>query len=123
MPTPPRRRWFQFGLGVSVAIGIQACAALVMAVVPFGFDIPSSLGLDFGHFLLVAAIYLLALAYGTIASIATRQWGALLAQYLILLIAIALGIIVSLADSSPQGAIEPAAQKEVRPLSPADQQQ
>ena len=44
----------------------QGLAIAVTFLVPFGFDHPSSLGLDFGHFLLLLFVYALALLVGVI---------------------------------------------------------
>ena len=42
-----------------VPFGFQVVLVCVMRFVPFGFDHPSSLGLDFGHFLIVSALFCL----------------------------------------------------------------
>jgi hypothetical protein len=52
----------------------QGLFVLVALFVPFGFDHPSSLGLDFGHFLLVLALYLILLVGGLIAAVKRRNW-------------------------------------------------
>lgn len=58
----------------------QVATLLVVALVPFGFDRPSSLWLDFGHLLGLAALYLAAWLYGVALSVALRRWRVLAGQ-------------------------------------------
>jgi hypothetical protein len=53
---------------------------LAAVFVPFGFDVPSSWGLDFGHFLVLAGLYLCAWLYGLALAIALRRWRLLVGQ-------------------------------------------
>lgn len=55
-------------------------AVLVAAFVPFGFDHPSSWGLDFEHFPVLTAPYLAAWLYGLTQSVSLRRWRHLAAQ-------------------------------------------
>jgi hypothetical protein len=70
MPKHARR-----GGGVlEVLFALQVLCALVAALVPFGFDHPSSWGLDFGHLLLLAALYAVALLSGLMLAAKLRRW-------------------------------------------------
>jgi hypothetical protein len=52
----------------------QAAAITLAFCLPFGFDHPSSLGLDFGHFLLLLVAYVIALLIGVIAAHVRRKY-------------------------------------------------
>jgi hypothetical protein len=53
---------------------VQVIALLALTLLPFGFDRPSELGLDFNSFLAGALIYLMALVLGVGVSIAMKRW-------------------------------------------------
>jgi hypothetical protein len=55
------------------AIVVQGICAVVMLLVPFGFDKPSSWGLDFDDFLLVLKVYGIAVVLGSIAAFVSRR--------------------------------------------------
>lgn len=55
-------------------ICVQAALLLFAAVAPFGFDKPSSWGLDFGHFLLLASVFGILALVGLIGALALRKW-------------------------------------------------
>jgi hypothetical protein len=59
---------------LGLLLGFQFVALLVAALVPFGFDHPSSWGLDFDHFLGLGALYLAAWLYGLALSVSLRRW-------------------------------------------------
>jgi hypothetical protein len=71
-----------------VFILIQFIALLVLALVPFGFDHPSSFGLDYLDFLMVALFYCLALLCGVTVSIAAKRWWIAAAQFAIALVVV-----------------------------------
>ncbi len=73
-----------------IAMVFQVVAAAVALLIPFGFDHPSSLGLDFDHFLWVLVAYSLALLIGVVASSVSKLWGALIMQLLIPIVIVAL---------------------------------
>lgn len=54
-------------------IALQAILLAVMIFVPFGFDHPSSWGLDFGHLMYGLGLYTLALILGIIFAIRLRK--------------------------------------------------
>ena len=60
---------------------MQAIALLAGVFLPFGFDHPSWLGLDFGHFLLLLGVYLLVLCIGIIAAFANDRPGLAFDQF------------------------------------------
>lgn len=72
------------GWRIRLLLSVQVAALLVAAFVPFGFDHPSSLGLDFGHFLLLGVVYLGAWLGGLVLAVRARQWGAFAAQIALL---------------------------------------
>ena len=55
-------------------VGVQAAVFLAVVFLPFGFDHPSKLGLDFGHLLLLGALDASALFLGLTLAFATRRW-------------------------------------------------
>jgi hypothetical protein len=61
-------------------VGFQVCATAAVTFLPFGFDVPSELGLDFGHFLALGALYSAALLIGTSAAFLARNWASLAIQ-------------------------------------------
>jgi hypothetical protein len=56
------------------SIVFQGFAVAIALFLPFGFDHPSSLGLDFGHFLLVLSLYAVALIVGVVIAFATHRY-------------------------------------------------
>jgi hypothetical protein len=72
-----RRRRLGFALALEVG------ALLVALFVPFGFDHPSSWGLDFGHFLMLGAVFAAAWLYGLYLSIRLRLWLVLAGQVMV----------------------------------------
>jgi hypothetical protein len=65
------------GRRLRYAVGFQVVAVLIAAFVPAGFDHPSAFGLDFGSFLVLAALYAVALLYGIALAARLRRWGVL----------------------------------------------
>lgn len=59
---------------LGLLFGFQLAALLVAAFVPFGFDHPSSWGLDFDHFLGLGVLYLVTWLYGLTLSFSLRRW-------------------------------------------------
>lgn len=55
-------------------VAVQVAAFLAALFLPFGFDHPSALGLDFGHLLLLAAVETVALVAGLALALAARRW-------------------------------------------------
>lgn len=53
---------------------LQVACVLIACFVPFGFDHPSSWGLDFGHLLLLAALYMALLLTGLSLAVRRRRW-------------------------------------------------
>jgi hypothetical protein len=64
-----------------VAIVCEALTMAALAFLPFGFDHPSELGLDFWHIMLVAAIHVVALLVGIIVAIKAKQPRLAIAQF------------------------------------------
>lgn len=62
---------------LQILFSLQVICGLVGVLVPFGFDKPSSWGLDFGHLLLLGALYLVALLAGLGLAARRRRWGIL----------------------------------------------
>jgi drug/metabolite transporter (DMT)-like permease len=58
---------------MTMALVFQALCVLVACLVPFGFDHPSSWGLDFGHYLLLAFFCFAAALIGSLAAFADRM--------------------------------------------------
>jgi hypothetical protein len=61
-------------------LALQVTCALVAVLVPFGFDKPSTLGLDFGHLLALAALYLVAFLSGLVLAARLRRWKVLVGE-------------------------------------------
>jgi hypothetical protein len=61
----------------------QLCALLIALFVPFGFDHPSDLGLDYGHFLLLLGIYSALLLSGIVLSVRAKNLTVLVIQILV----------------------------------------
>jgi hypothetical protein len=59
---------------LALLIALQVAALLAPVVLPFGFDHPSSLGLDSDDALLVAAFYVVVLVLGLMLAIRLRRW-------------------------------------------------
>ena len=64
-------------------VGLQMAVVLAAVLVPVGFDKPSSLGLDFGHLLLLGVLYVGAWLYGLGLSIVLRRWILLVGQLML----------------------------------------
>jgi hypothetical protein len=56
------------------SIVFQTVLVAMALFLPFGFDRPSSIGLDYGHFLLLLSLYVVALVVGVIATFSTRRY-------------------------------------------------
>ena len=80
---------------------VQAVAILVAWLVPFGFDKPSSWGLDFGHLLLVVALYGTAFIAGIVAAVMRNRLRIVLLQVAIPLVILA-GTMLGLGDVAPK---------------------
>lgn len=65
---------------LGLVFGFQVLALFVVAFVPFGFDHPSRFGLDFEHFLGLAALYLVAWIWGVALSVSLRRRWLLVGQ-------------------------------------------
>jgi hypothetical protein len=61
-------------------VGAIACFGN-LAFIPFGFDHPSSWGLDFDHLVKLVTVYCVALLAGIIAAAAQRQYLLILVQF------------------------------------------
>ncbi|HEX5052042.1 MAG TPA: hypothetical protein VFZ65_09740 [Planctomycetota bacterium] len=61
-------------------VAMQVLAAAIGAFVPFGFDRPSELGLDFGHLLVLMVVYGTALLLGLLVAAVQRRWAVALLQ-------------------------------------------
>jgi hypothetical protein len=70
-----------------LALMVQLLVLTVLMTVPFGFDHPSSWGLDYSHLLIGILFYCLAVASGVFASVVRKQWWLLGLQTGIALIA------------------------------------
>jgi hypothetical protein len=55
-------------------LAFQVAAFLTALLVPFGFDRPSALGLDFAHLLALGALYGVAAVLGALAAARQRRW-------------------------------------------------
>ena len=55
-------------------ISLQAALIAIILFVPFGLDQASAWGLDYGHLLLVLALYLVTLSIGLIDAIVEGKW-------------------------------------------------
>lgn len=77
---------------------VQAALLLFVAVAPFGFDRPSSWGLDIGHFLLLAAMFCGLALIGLIGAIAQKNWKWLLVQGAVVVAAPAAVVLNDLMD-------------------------
>ena len=55
-------------------IALQVIAIWIPLLIPFGFDLRSSFGLDFGHFVQLVYLYGLAVCVGAGLSIATKHY-------------------------------------------------
>lgn len=63
-----------------VVLILQAILLAILLFVPFGFEQDSSWGLNYGHFFLVLAIYVITLLVGLIETVVERQWKYVLLQ-------------------------------------------
>ena len=62
------------GWSLQILFALQVICGLVGVLVPFGFDKPSRYGLDYGHLLLLAGLYLVALLAGLSLAVKRRRW-------------------------------------------------
>lgn len=62
------------GPGLGICLVAQLIFILLLAFLPFGFDHPSELGLDFGHFLMFLAGYGTVWLCGMILAGVNKQW-------------------------------------------------
>ena len=76
--------------GLMFALWVQPACLLVILFVPFGFDKPSSWGLDFGHLLIVAGAYILSLLCGVVNAGIQKRWNLLAVQLMALVVAVGL---------------------------------
>jgi hypothetical protein len=60
--------------GLRICLVAQLISILLLAFLPFGFDQPSRLGLDFEHFLLLLGLYACALLPGLVLAGVKKQW-------------------------------------------------
>ena len=56
------------------AVSAQVVAIAIANLLPFGFDHPSSLGLDYDHLVKVYTVYLLACLVAVVSSVVERRW-------------------------------------------------
>lgn len=63
-----------------VLLGVQVALLLAAVLLPFGFDRPSRLGLDFGHLLVLLGVYALVWVSGLVLAIGLRRIGLALVQ-------------------------------------------
>lgn len=66
--------------GLLIVMALQALCVVISVVVPFGFDKPSSWGLDFEDLLLLGAFYGILLLIGFVLAASQRRWDALVPQ-------------------------------------------
>lgn len=105
-PEVPRPSGPKFLFGVVMVV--QILATLAILVLPFGFDHPSSWGLDFEDFLLMLFVYGLALLTGTATCLFQRRWLALALQLLVpAMVILVWFVLIPLLPASP---IPPASQ-------------
>lgn len=79
-----------------VLVFVQLGCILFLVIAPFGFDKPSSWGLDFGHLLLVGALYGITFLWGVVLSAIKRHWSLLGAQIVAFVLVVALWLFLSL---------------------------
>ena len=85
-----------------IFMAIEVHLILILLFVPFGFDKPSSWGLDFGHFIVVAGAYVLSIGAGLVIAGIQRKWMWILLQLLpIVIFAVYLGVVLY-ADVAPR---------------------
>jgi hypothetical protein len=68
------------GPALALLFSVQVLCVSAAALLPFGFDHPSSLGLHFGHLLALASAYLVALLAGLVLAARRRRWKLLLGE-------------------------------------------
>src|SRR5687768_12929154 len=100
-PSPLRARP---SLRLSIALLAQAILLLMLVCLPFGFDHPSSLGLDFEDFLWMGGAYGCSLVAGLVLAVLERKWNWLVIQVTIPLVIIT---VLYLSSHTP-GTIGPA---------------
>jgi hypothetical protein len=75
-----------------VSLAVQGLAFLVLVFGDIGFDKPGRFGLDFGHYLLLIAIWLVATCVGLFAAFRGRSKGAVMLQSAVTLASAAWGL-------------------------------
>jgi len=65
---------------LALLFAVQVLCVLAATLLPFGFDHPSRLGLDFGHLLALAALYVAVLLAGLVLAARARRWKLLLGE-------------------------------------------
>ena len=102
-----------------VSLSVQLITAAALLFLPFGFDHPSSLGLDFNALILVSLIYCITLATGIICAVMAGNRVALCCQAIILMILILRVLIrYSVATNQPIHEIEVLVQPVETPEAP-----
>jgi hypothetical protein len=79
-------------------MGVQVCLLAILVLVPFGFDRRSAWGLDFGHLLIVLAIYAVAFLCGSVLAATQRRWTMLILQIAAPLAILAASFLLSSTD-------------------------
>lgn len=74
-----------------ISLVLQGVAILIALFVPFGFDHPSSLGLDFDHFIILFAIHSIVLIIGIVAAMVSQRFGLAFGQLAVTGILVFLG--------------------------------
>jgi len=67
---------------------LQAILVVIMLFVPFGLDQNSSWGLNYGHFFLILAIYIVTLLVGLIETVVDYKWTYVMIQAAVLMLAV-----------------------------------
>lgn len=70
-PRSRRRRTIR----LAIVVSLQGALVAFVLLAPIGFDIPSGWGLDYGHFLLLAAAYVFVFAWCVVDASLGRRWG------------------------------------------------
>ena len=84
--TTPKANLNRPSLILGISLCLQALAVAAVLCLPFGFDHPSSWGLDFGHYMFIHLVYFVALVIGMITSIMDQRWVLLAIQLAVVLV-------------------------------------